>query len=269
MKRLIITGDDFGLSLKINEAIEEAHRQGVLTTASLIVGTSATADAVDRAKRLPSLKVGLHVVLIDGTPTLSPREIPDLVDERGLFSHHPVRAGIHFFIRSRVRKQVEAEMEAQFRAFERTGLPLDHVNAHHHMHLHPTLADILVRVGKGSGVKAVRLPDEPFLLSWRVSRQGFLRRLANWLFLLPWVVCLRRRLKHDHIHSNQWIFGMNDSGRIHPELFLSLLHHLPEGSTEVCFHPGENPEEMEALTSPRVKQALSASNIETLTFSDL
>jgi hopanoid biosynthesis associated protein HpnK len=250
VKSLIITGDDFGLSLKVNEAIEDAHRQGVLTTASLMMGASATVDAVDRARRLPSLKVGLHVVLVDGVAVSSPQEIPDLVDKKGFLSPHLVRAGINFFMRPRVRKQLEAEIGAQFGAFEKTGLCLDHVNTHHHMHLHPTLSCVLLKVGKKYGMRAVRLPYEPLILSWRVSREGFFQRLTTWLFLFPWITFLRKQLKHESVHSNQFIFGMNDSGRMDLNLFLRFLQHLPEGVTEIYFHPGNSTYGLEALTNP-------------------
>jgi len=86
MRKLIVTGDDFGLAVPVNEAIEEAHRRGILTTASLMVGAGAAADAVERARQLPTLRVGLHLVLVEGRPVLPPREIPDLVDGRGEFS---------------------------------------------------------------------------------------------------------------------------------------------------------------------------------------
>ena len=269
MKRLIITGDDFGLSLRVNEAIEEAHRQGILTAASLMVGASATLDAVDRAKRLPSLKVGLHVVLVDGVSVLSPREIPDLVDEKGLFPPHLMRAGINFFMRPEVKKQLEAEMDAQFGAFDKTGLNLDHVNTHHHMHLHPTISSILLKVGKKYGMRAMRLPYEPLISSWRASRKTFLKRLTTWLFLLPWITFLRKRLKHKNVHSNQFLFGMNDSSRMDLDLFLCFLQHLPQGVTEIYFHPGDNINELEALTHPAMPQVLRDSQIQTISFSDL
>jgi hopanoid biosynthesis associated protein HpnK len=269
MKRLIITGDDFGLSLKANEAIEEAHRQGALTTASLMVGASATVDAVERARRLPTLKVGLHLVLVDGVPLLSPREIPDLVDEKGLFSPHLVRSGINFFMRPEVKKQLEAEMDAQFGAFYKTGLYLDHVNTHHHLHLHPTLSCILLKVGKKYGMRAVRLPYEPLIPSWRASRNAFFQRLTTSLFLLPWITFLRKRLKHENVHSNQFLFGMNDSSRMDLDLFLCFLQHLPQGVTEIYFHPGDNTNELEALTHPAIPQALLSSQIQTISFSDL
>lgn len=269
MKRLIITGDDFGLSRKVNEAIEKAHRQGVLTAASLMVGASASLDAVDRARRLPSLKVGLHVVLVDGVPLSSRQEIPDLLDEKGLFSPHLVRAGINFFTRPEVRKQLKAEMEAQFGAFKKTGLYLDHVNTHHHMHLHPTLSSILLKVGKKYGMRAVRLPYEPLIPSWRASEKSLLQRGAVWLLLLPWVTLLKRRFRRARLRTNDFVFGMNDSGHMHLDFILRLVKFLPQGVTEIYFHPGDNINELEALTHPAMPQVLRDSQIQTISFSDL
>jgi hopanoid biosynthesis associated protein HpnK len=152
LKGLIITGDDFGLSLQVNEAIEEAPLRGVLTYASLMMGAKAASDAVNRAGRLPSLRVGLHVVLVDGRPALPPEAIPDLVDRRGEFSSNLLKASLDFFLRHQTRQQMEAEIRAQFREFGNTGLRLDHVNAHHHMHLHPTVGRLILKVGLEHGV---------------------------------------------------------------------------------------------------------------------
>src|SRR2546427_12782693 len=124
MRKLIVTGDDFGLAVPVNEAIEEAHRRGVLTTASLMVGAGAVADAVERARRLRTLRVALHLVLVEGHPVLPPREFPDLVDSRGEFATRLGGAGLNFFFRPGVRRQLEAEIRAQFEAFTKTGLPL-------------------------------------------------------------------------------------------------------------------------------------------------
>jgi hopanoid biosynthesis associated protein HpnK len=269
VKKLIITGDDFGLSLPVNEAIEEAHRRGVLTGASLMMGAKAAADAVERAKRLPTLKVGLHLVLVDGTPVLPPQEVPDLIDEEGRFSSRLILAGIRFFFRPEVRRQLEAEIRAQFEAFRKTRLPLDHVNAHHHLHLHPTVSNLLLNVGKEYGMKAVRLPYEPPLPSWRASKKAFLQRLATWLFLFPWVVLLKKRFRGTGMLSNDFVFGMNDSGHIHLDLLLRFLKFLPPGVTEIYFHPGDNPNELEALTHPAMRKALLSSPIQTVSFSDL
>ena len=99
MRRLIVTADDFGLAVEVNQAVEAAHRDGILTGASLMVGAPAAADAVARAKALPSLKVGLHVVLVDGRPVLPPAAVPDLVGPDGAFIDDMPRAGVSFFFR--------------------------------------------------------------------------------------------------------------------------------------------------------------------------
>jgi len=283
MKKLIITGDDFGFTVPVNEAIEEAHCRGVLTTASLMMGSTATGDAVERARRLPSLKIGLHLVLVDGRPVSPAQEVPNLVDSQGEFSSHLVCAGINFFFRPRVRRQLEEEIRAQFQAFQKTGFPLDHVNTHHHMHLHPTVLRLVLKVGREFGLRAIRLPYEPILPSWRASRKGFFQKAGTGLVLAPWIALLKGRLKRANICSNQFVFGMNDSGKLDLDLVLRLIKNLPPGISEIYFHPAicQCPEmdrtiehrghqlEFEALTSPVLQEALRASGVETITFSDL
>jgi hopanoid biosynthesis associated protein HpnK len=269
VKKIIVTGDDFGLSFRINEAVEEAHRRGILTTASLMVGGKAAKDAVDRARRLSSLRVGLHVVLVDGSPILPPQVVPDLVTKKGEFSSHLVRAGINFFFRQQVRRQLEDEIRAQFQAFLDTGLPLDHVNSHHHMHLHPTVSELVLKIGRGYGVRAMRLPYEPLLPSWRASRKGLLRRAGTWLLLSPWVSLLKKKFKRARVHSNDFVFGMNDSGHMNLDLVFRFLSQLPPGVTEIYFHPGSDTNELEALTHPAMRKALLSSQTQTISFSDL
>jgi len=280
VKKLIMTGDDFGLSLPVNEAIEQAHRHGILTAASLMVGAMSAQDAVERANQLPTLKVGLHLVLVDGSPILPPECVPNLVNRQGEFSSHLVRAGINFFFRPRVRRQLEAEIRAQFEAFRKTGLSLDHVNAHHHMHLHPTISGLALKVGRDYGMRAMRLPCEPLLLSWRASRNGFLRRTGACFALSPWVSLLKRRLRRAGVHSNDFVFGTNDSGDMNSGLVLRILRNLPPGVTEIYFHPvarengghgkANRPQgDLVALTSPEVREALLTSGISLIAFSDL
>ncbi len=283
MKKLIVTGDDFGLSTGVNEAIEEAHRRGILTTASLMVRGAATDDAVERARRLPSLRVGLHLVVVDGSPVLPVEAIPDLLEGQDIFSHSLVRAGIRFFFSRKVRRQLEAEIRAQFLAYQRTGFPLDHVNAHHHMHLHPTVFGLLLKVGAEYGLRAVRLPFEPLLPSWRASRKVLVRRSAMWLFLLPWVRLLKIRLRRANLNSNDFMFGLYDDGRLHQDLVIRFLRYLPKGVTEIYLHPAKEPtlpgqrlseggqrqKEFGILISPVIREALQSSGIHTTAFSDL
>ncbi len=273
-RRLIVTADDFGLSPAINEAVEIGHRQGILGGASLMTGAPAVADAVARARRLPRLRVGLHVVLVDGQPLLPPEQIPDLVAADGRFGTHLVRAGIRFFFLPRVRRQLEAEIRAQFQAFRDTGLALDHVNTHKHMHLHPTILGALLRVGREYGLRAIRLPYEPVGAA-PASRAA---QLIWSGFIAPWMGLLRHRLRRAGVHYNQFIFGLSTSGAMAEETVLSILEHLPAGLSELYFHPAvatPHPDqatataELAALVSPRVRAALTAGRIETTSFSDL
>jgi len=177
-RALIVTADDFGLHTRVNDAVERAHCNGVLTSASLMVAGDAAADAVERARRLPTLRVGLHVVLADGRATSPSSDIPQLVDDQGRFGNAMVRDGVRFFCLPRVRAQLAHEIRAQFEAFAATGLPLDHVNTHKHFHLHPTVLSLLLEVGSEYGMRAMRLPCEA----------------RGSLALRPWIALVRARL---------------------------------------------------------------------------
>ena len=126
-----------------------------------MVTGEAAADAVARAKRMPKLGVGLHLVLVDGVPVLPPEQIPDLVGSDGRFSANVFTQGVRIFCLPAARRQLAAEIRAQLAAFRATGLTLDHVNAHHHFHLHPTIQQTLLSLADEFGIRAVRLPLEP------------------------------------------------------------------------------------------------------------
>jgi hopanoid biosynthesis associated protein HpnK len=283
VRQLIVTGDDFGLAVPVNEAIEQAHRQGILTTASLMVGAAAAADAVARAKRLGSLKVGLHLVLVEGRPVLPPGCVPALVDKHGEFPGDLFAAGVRFFFKRDARRQLEAEIRAQFQAFQDTGLPLDHVNAHNHMHLHPTVLSLILKVGREFGLKAVRLPYEPLGVAWHASRSAWLPRVGWWLLLSPWLQLLKARLRGAELRTNDFVLGLHDSGRMDRDVVLRFLSVLPDGITEMYFHPAtrrcpeldrtmrdyRHEDEYAALTSEAVREAVLACGARRLSFSEL
>src|SRR3954452_19353487 len=160
-RRLIVCAADFGRDVAVNEAVERACRDGILTCASLMVAAPAASDAIARARRLPELRVGVPLVLIDAEPVLSPTELGALVRRDGDFDRNQLRAALRFFFAPRSRARLAAEIRAQFEAFRATGLALDHVNAHKHMHLHPTVARLILEIGREYGMHAVRLPAEP------------------------------------------------------------------------------------------------------------
>jgi len=280
MKRLIVTGDDFGASTLVNEAIEQAHRAGVLNTTCLMMSGAAVDDAVRRAKRLPALRVGLHVVLVDGRPLLDASLVGALVDADGAFSTHLVRAGFRMFFSARARTQLEDEIRAQFEAFATTGLPLDHVNGHNHMQVHPTVLDAIIRIGREYGMKAMRVPYEPLGPSWRAMRQDLAARAGNSLGLAPVLGYCRWRLRTAGIACNDYVFGLSDTGRMTRERVLALLRELPDGVTEMYFHPASRrapgmpayaqPEaELAALLDPGVASYIADGDIKLSTYSQL
>ena len=259
MKRLIVTGDDFGLSLGVNDAIERAHRDGILNTTSLMIAEPAASDAVRRARALPTLNVGLHIALVRARPMLPPSEVPSLVDANGMFATNLTLAGMRFFFSRSARRQLDAEIRAQFEAFRATGLRLDHVNAHSHMHVHPTLLASILRIGRDYAVRAVRVPFEPFV-SWRT------------VVVEPWARLLRSRLRKAGIAHNDFIFGIHNTGHMTTERVLTILRDLPDGVSEIYFHPDDSAAgraELVALTDARVVAALADLGIEGVAFSDL
>jgi hopanoid biosynthesis associated protein HpnK len=266
-KFLIVTADDFGLHEAVNEAVEQAVRGGVLTAASLMVAAPAAADAVRRARALPQLRVGLHLTLADGTAALPASAIPQLVDPSGRFGDSMFVDGCRYFALASARRQLEAEIRAQFAAFAQTGLALDHVNAHKHFHLHPTLLGLLLRVGAEFGLRAVRLPSEPLWFSMPRAPLGALLAAGG---LGPWLALMRRRLRAAGIAHNDHIFGVAASGAMDERTLLEVLTRLPEGVTEIYLHPAtrsgtaiaasmhgyRHEAELAALTSPQVRDAL-------------
>jgi hopanoid biosynthesis associated protein HpnK len=230
---LIVTADDFGLSEGVNEAVEQAHRDGILTSASLMVAGPAATDAVQRAKSMPALRVGLHLVAVEGPAVLPPAEIPDLVGPDGWFPSDQLRLGIRYFFHPRIRRQLAAEIRAQFAAFAATGLPLDHADAHKHMHLHPTVGAMMISIGREFGLHAVRVPAEPPAVLARCgTRAGTGAHL-----MYRWTALLRRQLRAAGIDANDHCFGLAWSGHMTPARLRALLPELPQGRNEIYFHP--------------------------------
>ncbi|QIE23904.1 Chitooligosaccharide deacetylase [Caballeronia sp. SBC1] len=266
-RAMIVTADDFGLHARVNEAVERAHRNGVLTSASLMVAGDAAADAVERARRLPTLRVGLHVVLADGRATSPRSDIPQLVDDHGYFGNAMVRDGVRFFFLPRVRTQLAHEIRAQFKAFAATGLPLDHVNTHKHFHLHPTVLSLLLEIGREYGMRSMRLPYEP----------------GGSLALRPWIALVRARLDRCGIAHNDHVAGLAQSGRMDELAFIKALGTLPDGVNEIYCHPAipgdgalapsmsdyRHADELTALVSPRVAAAMDAMGLARGGFSDV
>ena len=238
---------------------------------------------MERAHRLPSLRVGLHVVLVNGRPVLPAEKVSALVDAHGEFSSDLFAAGVRYFFSPEARRQLRAEIRAQFEAFRATGLRLDHVNAQNHFHVHPTVFRLILEIGRDYGLSAVRIPREPFAPSWRAQRNMMVARFANDVLLAPWLSLMRLRARRAGLVSNDFIFGMNDSGRMTPERVQRIVRALPAGVSEVYLHPATREwpegvaampgyafdEEFAALVDPAVAEALRAEQVDRTTFSVL
>jgi chitin disaccharide deacetylase len=244
-----------------------------------MVGAPAAVDAVARARRMPRLRVGLHLVLVDGHPTLGCTEIPGLVRRDGRFDQNMARAGIRFFFLPQVRLQLASEIGAQFEAFRATGLQLDHVNTHKHIHVHPVVAEMMIEIGRDYGMESVRVPSEPA----EALRAAFPEARYAAPFYRPWIGGLQRRLRNAGLFVNDHVFGLAWSGNFDEERWLRLIPHLPEGVTEIYLHPAtertpalaaampgyRQEQELAALLSPAVQSRIAASGATLATYSDL
>jgi hopanoid biosynthesis associated protein HpnK len=260
LKRLIVTADDFGAAVEVNTAVEAAHREGVLSAASLMVGAPCAADAIARARRLPALRVGLHLTLLQGRPVLPPEAIPRLLTRRGTFLSNPAALGARLTASGAARRQLAAEIRGQFAAFSASGLRLDHCNAHLHFHLHPLVGRLIESIGADFGLRAVRLPLEPVEVLRQVERTGW---SASAALTVPFARALRRRLAGANLLIAERTFGLRWSGQMSRTRLAGLIRQLPEGVSEIYLHPasgaypGAAPgyryrEELEALTAPEV-----------------
>jgi chitin disaccharide deacetylase len=256
LKRLIVSADDFGLSDAVNEGIEQAHRHGILGAASLMVAGDAAADAVRRARALPGLRVGLHLVVIEGPAVLSPDPFPS--DQLGL--------GLRYAFSAATRRRLEAEIRAQFKAFAETGLQLDHADAHKHMHLHPVVGAMMLRIGREFGLRAVRVPHEPAGPLRRAGTETGLGAAA----LRAWTRLLRAQARRAGMAVNDHVFGLAWTGQMTSDRLLRLAPHLPDGVSELYFHPAAGRDatldalmptyrheaELAALCDPELRAAL-------------
>lgn len=274
MKRLIVTADDFGASIEVNEAVEQAHRNGILTAASLMVAGNAVADAVARARALPGLGVGLHVVLVEGRPVLPPERIPALVDASGSFRTDMARTAMTIFASPAARRQLAAEVDAQFAAFAATGLALDHVNAHKHFHLHPTIAGTMIAIGRRYGMRSARAPVEPRRLLHRVDGTAGGPRIES-----GWARLVGARLRRAGMLVPDQVFGLAWSGAMTADRVRGILERLPDGLTEIYAHPAtggyagsaqgyDYAGELAALTDPLAKTIVTRESIALGRFAD-
>lgn len=270
-RRLIVNADDFGRSASINQAVIRAHREGILTTASLMVNEPGFEAAVALARENPRLGVGLHLTLLCGHSALPPAQIPGLVNPRGEFTTNPAAAGFRYFFCRGLREPLRQEIHAQFRKFHATRLPLDHVNGHLHLHLHPAVFRILMADAAQLGIKHLRLTRDPFLLSLRLTSGHLAYRALHAAIFHPLAARARPALARLNIRHTDAVFGLLQNARVDETYFTRLLPRLPAGDSELYSHPSldEFSHEFEALISPRVREQVKQLGVELIRYQDL
>ena len=281
MKSLIVNADDFGLHESVNRGIYNAHIQGIVTSTSLMAGGDAFEHAVSLKQSCPNLGVGIHLTLVGGRPVASASQICSLVDGQGFFcAGYP--AFLSRFLRGLIRlADVEREFTAQIEKVKRTGLNPTHLDSHQHLHVLPGISDLVLRLARRYSIRAIRIPLEPlfffggsFPSIGRVVGRNGLTVLAGYF---------RHRAASAGIVATDHFFGMLAGGQMDASMLRRIIEGLPEGVTEIMVHPGEKDEslaakyswgyhwaeEMQALCSADVKQALQAHQIRLISFQEL
>lgn len=269
-RRLIVTGDDFGLSPGVNAGIIEAYQKGILTSASLIVNAAGTAEAVELARENPGLAVGLHLTLVQGRASAPVTSIPDLVDFQGKFSDCAVKSGMRYFFCPGIQEQLRREIEAQLQRFRSFGLALSHVDGHMNMHLHPVVLNILIDAAEEYGIAVIRLTRDPLLQALQLDPRWPLRKAAEALVFMGISCWAERKLRAAGIQFPDVLYGLHQTGAIDEGYLVGLIQSLEPGTVELYCHPGILPDaeverrmpgyqhdkELEALCAPRVRRRL-------------
>jgi hopanoid biosynthesis associated protein HpnK len=268
MKELIINADDFGLSDGANRAIIKAWQEGILTSASLMVGGKSFQEAVMLAKENPGLQVGLHLTLVQGRAVAAHGGTPGLTDHLGNFTDDPVLAGMRYFFLKPLRSQLYREIEGQITLFRETGLPLSHIDGHLNIHMHPVVFDILAELMPRYGIRSFRLSRERLGVDLRISPRRYLGKAADAFIFARLAARSRPYLERLGIGYTQEVKGLLNSGRMTEGYLTAALDILLDGLTEFYFHPGCRPDEelqqrmpdychedeLAALTSGRVRE---------------
>ena len=275
MKELILNADDFGLTCGINRGIIRAHRDGILTSATLMANAPAFEDAVGLAKENPTLGVGCHLVLVGGPPVARPQDVRSLLDGNGRLPQS-LATFVARVSSGRVRaREIEIELSAQIEKVRRAGIEPTHVDTHKHTHVHPVVMNALGRVAQDLGIQRVRNPVENLGDSWAATRNGAKQRIRN----LAAAAAVRAVASWFHgiakkyaLRSPRRFLGLTLTGQVSPAALRRFVDALADGTSEIMVHPGiadddlartgsrlqqQRQLELDALLDPAVQQAVT------------
>ncbi len=240
MRRLIVNADDFGLTSGINRAVTELHSARALSSATLMATAEAAPffQAVGETRNQPSLGVGCHIVLVDGTPLLPPSQVPSLVD--GAEFRPKLGAFVTDLLLGRIAEaDIEAEAVAQIRKLQQAGVPVTHLDTHKHTHTFPRVLLPLLRAAQQCGVKAIRNPFEPDWALNATANAGHVRKMQVRL-LRSQSRAFAQQVNRAGLVTTDGAIGVLATGTLDTLTVQNLLAALPEGTWELVCHPGYN-----------------------------
>jgi hopanoid biosynthesis associated protein HpnK len=287
VRRLIVNADDFGLTVGVNRAIVETNTDGVVSSATLMANGGAFDDAVTAARSAPSLSVGCHVVLVDGTPVSPPAILDTLVAIRSAEPEKFYSSLSAFAARATLggfdRDQLVTEITAQIRKIQSSGIQVTHLDTHKHAHVFPEILVALLRAARICGVRAIRNPFVPVKAMPAKQYKGkrhLWKRYGQTRMLQTFSRHFRDRVKRAGVLAPDGVVGVIETGTLESSGYSSLLRQtlasLPEGTWEWVCHPGysdaelrgagtrlldSRDEERGLLTSPELRQFLEEQKI--------
>ena len=286
MRRLIINADDFGLTGGINRAIMQAHFNGVVTSATLMANGTGFEQAVTLTASAPSLSIGCHVMLVDGSSLLQPARVPTLLAGRDNPSFY--RSAGTLAWRAITRRidpaQIELEAIAQIRKLQSAGISVTHIDTHKHVHILPQILRPLLRAAQTCGVRKIRNPFGRMLLGGLLRYASLWKRWIEFRMLSTLARTFREAVKNAGMVTTDGTIGMVTTGAWNQELFRSLIENLPAGTWELVCHPGYNDSELQSLptrlrksrekelailTAPATRELVKRNQIELISYKDL
>jgi len=282
VRNLIVNADDLAWAEGVNRGIAEAHRNGIVTSTTILANGAAFASAVDLVKVTPSLGVGVHLNLSDGKPVSPPETVPSILNDRGEFKGGPDALLLRVARRNLRLKEVEIEWESQIQKVVNAGIQPTHLDGHKHVHMLPGMFEIVLRLARRHNIAAVRISHEGSTLRAALStgekqniplvmKQGVQARVLKLL-----ARDARALSEAAGIASTDYFCGIAQTGELTIEGMKCLLQNLPEGTTEMMCHPGFMDKELEEsatrlqdsrelevqiLTSPDIRNLIASQGI--------
>lgn len=281
MKKLIINADDFGLHELVNNGIIKGHETGFITSTSIMPSGQAFEHAVALALEHPKLGIGVHLTLVSENTLTDPRLVPSLIDTEGKMQSNYVKFLLRFIYGKIRLSDIRMELTAQVEKVVSAGIRVTHLDSHQHLHVFPGIIDIVLDIAKKYNIKAMRIPDESYMFLHKnhgsipriVARDGltFLARLA------------RNKAQKNGLAVPDHFFGMLSGGNMSEASLGHIINKLPQGISEIMMHPGNDNEalnaiygwqyhwqtELDAVTSPAIRQYITENKVQMISFGEL